>query len=75
MTIRAEESDAICSLDAEMTQGARQTANALRKLCIRKAILIADYCGPAGILLFRIAKEAKRREGNIHSVPRLDQAD
>jgi hypothetical protein len=72
VTIRAEESDAISRLHPDLTQNARQTADALGKLRIRKALLIADYCGPPGVLLFRVAKEAERREWNIHSVPVLD---
>jgi hypothetical protein len=75
MAVGAEKSDAIAGFDAGLAQGTGKPGSSLGKLGIREPVVVADHCGPAGILLLRIAKETQGCKRNIHCVPRLDQAD
>src|ERR1700735_899564 len=75
MAIGAEESDAIAGLRASLTQGSREAPDSVSELSVGEAGLVADYRGSAGILLFRVAKKPKGCEWDVHSMPRLDQAD
>jgi hypothetical protein len=75
VTIGAEESDAVAGPDASLSQRSRKTICAIGKFRIGKFLMIANHRGSARVLLLCIAKEAQRGEGNVHGVPRLDQAD
>jgi len=65
----------IAALDAGLVQSPRKAAGAASELRVRKALLIADHRSSARILLLRVTKKTQRREGNVHSAPRPDQAD